>query len=56
MDDDIVYGQALLDAHKTEESLARDPRVILDPVAMKVVHQHLTYYATVKAALTIVIC
>jgi hypothetical protein len=50
MDEDTVYGNALLDAHAAEASLARDPRIVLDSKAMALVHQHLTYYGTVEIA------
>lgn len=50
MDDDVVYGNGLLDAHLAEATLARDPRVVLDKRAMEMVHQHLTYYGRVEYA------
>jgi hypothetical protein len=44
MDDDVVYGEGLLDAYEAESTLARDPRVVLAPSAMTLVHSHLAYY------------
>jgi hypothetical protein len=50
MDEDVVYGNGLLEAHQAEVSLARDPRIVLDQRAMEMVHQHLTYYGLVEDA------
>lgn len=48
MDDDVAFGKGLLDAYETESTLARDPRVVLAPSAMDLVHHHLAYYANVS--------
>lgn len=45
MDRDIVFGTALLEAYDTEQSVARDPRIVLAPSALTYVNRHLTYYA-----------
>jgi hypothetical protein len=50
MDDDLVYGNGLLDAYAAEATLARDPRVVLGPSAMSEVHTHLAWYAKVAIA------
>lgn len=50
MDENIAYGKALLEAYAAERSLARDPRVVLDPKLVKLVHQHLLYYDRVSTA------
>lgn len=47
MDEDMVFGKGLLEAYKAESKLARDPRVVLAPAAMDLVHHHLVYYADV---------
>ena len=47
MDDDVVFGQGLLDAYDAETKLARDPRVVLATSAMDLVHHHLAYYGKV---------
>jgi len=44
MDNDVVYGEGLLDAHDAEATLARDPRIVLGPSAMAQVHTHLAWY------------
>jgi hypothetical protein len=48
MDQDMVFGKGILDAHAAESKLARDPRVVLGPAAMDLVHHHLVYYANVS--------
>jgi hypothetical protein len=47
MDEDMVFGKGLLDAYEAESKLARDPRIVLAPAAMDVVHHHLAYYAKI---------
>jgi len=47
MDEDMVFGKGLLDAYEAESKLARDPRVVLAPAAMDLVHHHLAYYSNV---------
>jgi hypothetical protein len=49
MDDDIVFGVALLDAYATE-SQADSPRIVLHPSARVAVEEHLTYYYSVANA------
>lgn len=48
MDEDIVFGEALLDAYDAESRLARDPRVVLAPSALNHVRQDMCYYATIR--------
>jgi len=43
MDDEIVFGDALLRAYEGENTLARDPRIILTDSAMDLVRLHLNY-------------
>jgi hypothetical protein len=44
MDDEIVFGDAVLRAYEGEKALARDPRIILTESAMDVIRLHLDYY------------
>jgi hypothetical protein len=44
IDDIAVFGSALTDAYEGEQTLARDPRIILTSSAVERVKQHLTYY------------
>lgn len=48
MDEDVVFGAGLIDAYQAESKLARDPRVVLAPSAMDLIHHHLAYYANVS--------
>jgi hypothetical protein len=44
VDENSVYGEALLDAYALETSVAVNPVVVLSDDAMKLVDQHLGYY------------
>ncbi len=44
IDDIVVSGDALVEAYNAEASLARDPRIVLTPTAVKMVESHLKYY------------
>jgi hypothetical protein len=48
LDDDVAFGQGMLDAYEAESKLARDPRVVLAAPAMDLIHHHLAYYADVS--------
>ena len=50
MDGDVAFGNGLLDAHEAESKLARDPRIVLAPSAVKRVEHHLAYYSEVEGA------
>jgi hypothetical protein len=50
MDDTVVYGQGLIDAYNAEQSLARDPRIVLNKSAKDAVEKHLEYYGRTKSA------
>jgi hypothetical protein len=50
IDDIVVFGDALTQAHTGESQLARDPRIILTASAVTAVKQHLNYYASSKFA------
>ena len=44
IDEIAVFGEALVEAHKGESSLARDPRIILTTSAVNAAREHLTHY------------
>lgn len=48
MDEDVVFGEALLEAYHAESHLARDPRVVLAPSALLHVQQDMCYYASIR--------
>jgi hypothetical protein len=48
MDEDIVFGNALLEAYSAEQNIARDPRIILTGSAIKYLKRHLKYYGYIK--------
>jgi hypothetical protein len=50
MDEDVVYGEGLLDAYEAESTLARDPRIVLASSAMNLVYSHLAYYDKVATS------
>jgi len=50
VDEIVVIGQALTEAYDGENSLARDPRIILTKSAVETVKRHLQYYGDPKAA------
>ena len=50
VDEVAVFGSALSGAYAGESSLARDPRIILTPSAVKVAKKHLAYYSNPRHA------
>jgi len=50
MDDKIVFGKGLLEAHDGEDKLARDPRIILMESAKTRVMEHLKFYINTEDA------
>lgn len=44
VDDVVVFGKALLDAHEAESRIARDPRIVLTQPAIEALKLHLAYY------------
>ena len=48
MDNEIVFGDALMEAYDTEQSMARDPRIVLAKSAKQLVRKHLKFYGKVK--------
>ena len=48
MDDQIVFGDALIEAYEGESQLARDPRVVLTKSAEKLVRSHIRYYGEIQ--------
>ena len=45
MDEDMVFGPALVEAYNLEQCTARDPRVVLSEECMKAVERHTLHYA-----------
>lgn len=45
MDEQIVFGPALIEAHEIESVKARDPRIVLSEEACKMVKSHIGYYS-----------
>jgi len=48
IDDDIVFGDGLIEAYRAESQLARDPRIILSKSAIEYLKIHLSYYHPVE--------
>jgi hypothetical protein len=48
IDNDIVFGDGLIDAYRAESQLARDPRIILSRSATEYLNIHLSYYHPVE--------
>ena len=44
MDDEIVFGDALIEAYETEQRVARDPRIVISKSAQGYVRQHFGFY------------
>jgi hypothetical protein len=44
MDDEIVFGDALIEAYETEQTAARDPRIVVSKSAQAHVRQHFGFY------------
>jgi hypothetical protein len=44
IDENVVFGSGLLEAHEIGVTSARDPRIVLAPSALKRVQRHLCYY------------
>ncbi len=44
IDDDLIFGEALLEATEAERSITRDPRIILTPSAANRTKDHLRWY------------
>lgn len=50
IDNNLVYGDALLDAYTLESKFAVHPRIITSPSVKKLILEHFTYYATTTNA------
>jgi len=50
MDDEIVFGEGLIEAFETEQNQARDPRIVLSRSAIEYATHHLKHYAHVEDA------
>lgn len=48
IDEDIAFGDGLIDAYEGESKLARDARVVLTSSAVSYIRRHLKYYAEPK--------
>jgi hypothetical protein len=48
MDDDVVFGDGVLEAYEAESKLARDPRVVFAKSGRDLMLSHLAYYARVR--------
>ncbi|HJX84822.1 MAG TPA: hypothetical protein VJ723_10800 [Candidatus Angelobacter sp.] len=46
MDNEIVFGNALIEAYTAESTLARDPRIVLAKSVQPYFEQHLKYYGS----------
>lgn len=44
MDENIVYGEALIEAYNLESSVAVVPRIVLSETVAGVIHEHVEYY------------
>lgn len=51
MDDDIVFGNGLIEAYRAESQLARDPRIVLGKSAIEYLKIHLSYYSEIDSSL-----
>ena len=49
MDDNIVFGKALLDAYDIEQTVAVYPRIVFSPASITIISKHLSYYAEGEA-------
>jgi hypothetical protein len=50
LDEQIVFGDALLEAYKYENEIANSPRIIISKEVMLLVKHHLTYYGRPEEA------
>ncbi len=50
IDKNIVFGNALLEAHCGESTLANFPRIVLSPSASKLIEKHVKYYTPTSGA------
>ncbi len=50
MDDNLVLGPALLEAHSIEQTMARDARIVLSDTVFKIARSHLRYYGPPQTA------
>lgn len=44
MDGQFVFGDGLIEAHRLESTVARDPRIVLSTSARDYLNQHMSYY------------
>ncbi len=50
MDEDLVYGSALLSAYSIENKVSNTPRIVLSKEVVELVNRHLKYYGDPKEA------
>lgn len=55
INEDIVFGPALLDAHNVESTLACYPRIILDEKTIRTLKKHIKYYDVAPQATKVLI-
>ncbi|NUW72306.1 hypothetical protein HOP38_07240 [Vibrio mediterranei] len=48
VDDNMIYGKALLDAYALESKFANDPKIILSDEVLEIVRSHTQFYASPK--------
>jgi hypothetical protein len=46
MDNEIVFGKGLLEAYETEQTAARDPRIVISKSAVDYILQHFKFYGS----------
>ncbi len=50
IDDSMVFGPALLEAYRIEQSVARDPRIVLSDSVLELARNHVTFYRKPEVA------
>jgi hypothetical protein len=50
VDEIAVFGEALIESHRAESQVARDPRIVLTASAVKAAQMHLQYYGSPRHA------
>lgn len=50
VDDNMIYGKALLDAYTLESKIANDPKIILSNEVLEIVRSHTQFYANPEYA------
>lgn len=50
MDNNVVYGAALLEAYELEHAIAKDPRVVASDTVVQLLREQFSYYAQPESA------